>query len=78
MHRIFFFIVSNFDVLKNHIVHKSNPRFREVIYVRIVHLIRENAFANDIAFIDIGQLKSNQDVIIEVYNLRGYVKVNKL
>lgn len=60
-------------LLKNYIVHKDNPRLCEAVYVHIEHLIREKSFANDIAFIRIGQLKNNQNDIIEMYNLHCYI-----
>jgi hypothetical protein len=61
-------------LLKNYIVHKNNPRLREAVYLHIEHLIGEKAFANNIAFIEIGQLKNNQNDIIEMYNLHSYIK----
>jgi len=63
-------------LLKNYIVHKDNPRLREAVYVHIEHLIGEKAFANDIAFIEIGQLESNSENIIELYNLKFYFEDN--
>jgi hypothetical protein len=61
---------------KNHIIHKENPRFREVVYTHVEHLIGEKSFANNINFIDTDQLPS--DVIgfqlIELYNLEAYIK----
>lgn len=57
-------------LLKNYIIHKDNPRLREAVYVHIEHLIGEKAFANDIVFIEIGQLESNQENLIELYNLK--------
>jgi len=63
-------------LLKNYIIHKDNPRLREAIYVHIEHLIGEKAFANDIAFIEIGQLESNSENIIELYNLKFYFEDN--
>ena len=65
-------------LLKNHIVHKDNPRLREAVYVHIEHLIGEKSFANDIAFIEIGQLKNNQNDIFEMYNLHSYIKNNNV
>ena len=60
-------------LIKNYIIHKDNPRLRESVYVHIEHLIGEKAFANDIAFIEIGQLESNQENSIELYNLKNYI-----
>ena len=60
-------------LLKNYIVHKDNPRLREAVYVHIEHLIGEKSFANDIAFIEIGQLEANSVVQIELYNLKTYI-----
>ncbi len=51
----------------------DNPRLREAVHVHIEHLIGEKSFANDIAFIRIGQLKNNQNDIIEMYNLHSYI-----
>ena len=63
-------------LLKNYIVHKDNPRLREAVYVHIEHLIGEKTFANDIAFIEIGQLEGNTENIIELYNLKFYFEDN--
>lgn len=63
-------------LLKNYIIHKDNPRLRESVYVQIEHLIGEKAFANDIAFIEIGQLEINQNDKIEMYNLHSYINNN--
>jgi hypothetical protein len=60
-------------LLKNYIVHKDNPRLREAVYVHIEHLIGEKAFANDIAFIEIGQLEGDNKNQIELYNLKSYI-----
>ncbi|WP_445712847.1 hypothetical protein [Flavobacterium sp.] len=60
-------------LLKNFIVHKDNPRLREAVYIHVEHLIGEKSFANDIAFIEIAQLKGDQEHIIELYNLKSYI-----
>ena len=60
-------------LLKNYIVHKDNPRLREAVYVHIEHLIGEKAFANDIAFIEIGQLETSQKDEIKLYELSNYL-----
>jgi hypothetical protein len=62
--------------IKNYIVHKDNPRLREAIYVHIEYLIGEKTFANDIAFIEIGQLRINYNelVLIELFNLGKYIE----
>ena len=60
-------------LLKNYIVHKDNPRLREAVYTHIEHLIGEKAFANDIAFIMIGQLEGDDENQIELYNLKSYI-----
>ena len=60
-------------LLQNYIVHKDNPRLREVIYVHIEHLIGEKAFANDITFIEIGQLESEIDNAIELFELSTFI-----
>jgi hypothetical protein len=62
-------------LLKNYIVHKDNPRLREAVYVHIEHLIGEKAFANDIAFIEIGQWEGDDENQIELYNLKSYITV---
>ena len=61
-------------LLKNYIIHKDNPRLREAVYVHIEHLIGEKAFANDIAFIEIGQLEGDDESQIELYNLKSYIE----
>lgn len=60
-------------LLKNYIVHKDNPRLREAVYVHIEHLIGEKAFANDIAFIEIGQFEGDDENQIELFNLKSYI-----
>ena len=60
-------------LLKNYIVHKDNPRLREAVYVHIEHLIGEKAFANDITFIEIGQLESEIDNAIELFELSTFI-----
>ena len=60
-------------LLKNYIVHKENPKLREAVYTHLEHLIGEKSFANDIAFIQIAQLKGDQEDIIELYNLKSYI-----
>ena len=60
-------------LLKNYIVHKDNPRLREAVYVHIEHLIGEKSFANDIAFIEIGQLEGDDENQIELFNLKSYI-----
>ena len=62
-------------LLKNYIVHKDNPRLREAVYVHIEHLIGEKAFANDIAFIEIGQLEGDNENQIELFNLKSYIDI---
>ena len=63
-------------LLKNYIIHKDNPRLREAVYVHIEHLIGEKAFANNIAFVENGQLQSNSENILELYNLKFYFEDN--
>jgi hypothetical protein len=60
-------------LLKNYIVHKDNPRLREAVYVHIEHLIGEKAFANDIAFIEMGQWEGDNVNHIQLYNLKSYI-----
>ena len=62
-------------LLKNYIIHKENPRLREAVYVHIEHLIGEKAFANDIAFIEIGQFEGVDENQIELYNLKSYIDI---
>lgn len=62
-------------LLKNYIVHKDNPRLQEAVYVHIEHLIGEKSFANDIAFIEIGQLEGDNENQIELYNLKSYIDI---
>jgi len=62
-------------LLKNYIVHKENPRLQEAVYVHIEHLIGEKAFANDIAFIEIGQWEGDDENQIDLYNLKSYIDI---
>lgn len=62
-------------LLKNYIVHKDNPKLQEAVYVHIEHLIGEKAFANDIAFIKIGQLEGDDENQIELYHLKSYIDI---
>ena len=62
-------------LLKNYIVLKDNPRLREAVYVHIEHLIGEKSFANDISFIEIGQLEGDNENQIELYNLKSYIDI---
>ena len=64
-------------LLKNYIIHKDNPRLREAIYVHIEHLIGEKAFANDIAFIEIGQLEGEIDNAIQLFELSTLIDTKK-
>ncbi|MGV3697224.1 hypothetical protein [Flavobacterium sp.] len=64
-------------LLKNYIIHKDNPRLREAVYVHIEHLIGEKVFANDIAFIEIGQLEGDYENSIELYNLKSYIDIER-
>lgn len=59
--------------IKNYVIYKDNPRLREAVYVHIEHLIGEKSFANDIAFIEIGQLEGVDENQIELYNLKLYI-----
>ena len=61
-------------LLKNYIVHKDTTRLREAVYVQIEHLIGEKSFANDIAFIEIGQWEGDDENQIELYNLKSYIE----
>ena len=64
-------------LLKNYIVHKDNPRLREAVYVHIEHLIGEKSFANDIAFIEIGQLEEEIDNAIQLFELSTFIDTKK-
>lgn len=61
-------------LLKNYIIHKDNPRLREAVYIYIEHLIGEKSCANDIAFIEIEQLITNNTNDIALYNLYSYIQ----
>ncbi|RVT75382.1 hypothetical protein EOD40_11520 [Flavobacterium sufflavum] len=65
--------------LKNYIIHKDNPKLRDVVYIHIEHLIGEKSFANDITFIEIGQLtcKMNDVELLDLYNLADYINLFK-
>jgi len=60
--------------IKNYIVHKDNPRLREAVYTQIEHLVGEKSFANDITFIEIGQLETNQEDLLELYHLQYFIE----
>jgi hypothetical protein len=64
-------------LLKNYIIHKDNPRLHEAVYVHIEHLIGEKAFANDIAFVEIGQLEGSQKNIIALCYLHSFIQVQR-
>ncbi|WP_134353037.1 hypothetical protein [Flavobacterium psychrophilum] len=62
---------------KNYIIHKDNPRLREVVYAHIEHLIGEKSFANNINFIEIYQFHPSENIgfrFIELYNLGAYIE----
>lgn len=46
---------------------------REAVYVHIGHLIGEKSFANDIAFIEMGQWEGDDENQIELFNLKSYI-----
>lgn len=62
-------------LLKNYIVNKDNPRLREAVYVHIENLIGEKSFANDIAFIEIGQLEGDNENLIKMYKLTSFITI---
>lgn len=64
-------------LLKNYIVHKDNPRLCEAVYVHIEHLIGEKSFANNIAFIEIGQLEGDNENQIELFELSTFIDFKK-
>lgn len=59
--------------IKNYIVHKDNPRLREVVYTQIEHLLGEKSFANDITCIEIGQLEYDNSYLIELLKLNEFI-----
>ena len=63
--------------LKNYIIHKENPKLREAVYIQIEHLIGEKAFANDIAFIEMGQLETKQVNTIALCYLLSYIQIRQ-
>lgn len=66
-------------LLKNYIIYKENPRLREAVYVHIEHLIGEKAFANEIAFIEIGQLEGDNENQIELYKIeKHFLRAKKM
>jgi hypothetical protein len=60
--------------IKDYIVYKDNPRLKEAVYIHLEHLLGEKSFANDLAFIEIGQLETNQVNLIELYQLKFYIE----
>lgn len=66
--------------LKNYIVHKYNDKLRIAVYILIEHLIGEKSFANDISFIDIGQLPGHNPELslTSLYNLATFIKIFKV
>jgi hypothetical protein len=64
-------------LLKNYIIHKENPKLREAVYIQIEHLIGEKAFANDIAFIEMGQLETKQVNTIALCYLLSYIQIRQ-
>lgn len=56
-------------LLKNYIIHKDNPNIKEAVYTIIEHLVGEKAFANEIAFIEIDQLKESHKERSNLYSL---------
>jgi hypothetical protein len=63
-------------LIKNHIIYKENPKLREAVYQLIEQLVGEKSFANDLAFIDIDQLKSEDfedECLLELYNLKFFI-----
>ena len=63
--------------LKNYIIHKENPKLREAVYIQIEHLIGEKAFANDITFIEMGQLETKQVNTIALCYLLSYIQIRQ-
>lgn len=58
--------------LKNHIIHKHNPKLQEAVYIVIEHLIGEKHYANTILFIEVEQLfnlNNNPIRLCKLYNL---------
>lgn len=64
-------------LLKNYIIIKDHPKFREAVDTFVEHLIGEKAFANQLAFIDIAQLTSENIVNgIPLYQLYEHLSKN--
>lgn len=61
-------------LLKNFIVHQNNPKLKEAVYAIIEHLVGEKSFANEIAFIELRQLKGNEKHVLNLYDLQIYME----
>lgn len=62
-------------LLKNYILHKYNPKLKEIVHVIVEHLIGEKSFANDIAFIEMGQLEADLENQIQLYHLKSHIDI---
>ncbi|KQB42846.1 hypothetical protein RCH33_943 [Flavobacterium daejeonense] len=65
-------------LLKNYIIYKDNPRFREAVYELLEHLIGEKAFANNLTCIEMGQLEGYNQNEIGLYHLKSYIDCTKI
>lgn len=64
--------------LKNYLIHSNNKNLQEALYTQVEHLIGEKSFANDIAFIEIAQLKEEmKKVTIPLFELGLYIETFK-
>lgn len=64
--------------LKNYLIHSNNRNLQEALYTQVEHLIGEKSFANDIAFIEMAQLKEEmKKLTIPLYELRLYISTFK-
>ncbi len=64
-------------LIKNYLVYKDNPALREAVYLHIENLVGEKSFANNITFIEIGQLnldnQKDEEEPLDLYNLKFYM-----
>lgn len=67
--------------INNYILHKDNPKLRELVYIIIEHLLGEKPFSNHLEFIDITQTPLTNQSIFELCYLASFIedfKENKL
>jgi len=64
--------------IKNYLKHSNNKNLQEALYMQIEHLIGEKSFANEVAFIEIAQLKEEmKQVTIPLFELGLYIQTFK-